>query len=190
MASSRVYLMSQSWKKVRKCVSHYASCFRVLFVGWSNILRAPQWELGAKYFATAIARACIPNMRHRNSKVRFAAIEVFQASVSVPDRDKVKGAGTSAIADLVGFKEENILPVAAFYSSQCGVTVNTLAELVADKNPRVRARCCEMLSYLIVCLPDRYDHQQRLLPYLLLFYYDNMSETQKMAMTAVDNCGK
>ena len=73
-----------------------------------QLLRIPQWEAGATVFATALARASLMNMRNRNSKVRHAAIELFEASVSVPDRDKVKGAGTEAISDLVGFREENV----------------------------------------------------------------------------------
>lgn len=49
-------------------------------------------------------------------------------TVKVPDRAKVKGAGTSAIVDLVGFREDNVLPVAAFYGKG-DTTVNYLAEV-------------------------------------------------------------
>ena len=73
-----------------------------------QLLRVPQLEVGAKFFATGIARSSIANMRHRNSKVRLASIKLFEAAVSIPDREKVKGAGTQAIHDLVGFREENV----------------------------------------------------------------------------------
>lgn len=49
-------------------------------------------------------------------------------TVKVPDRAKVKGAGTAAIVDLVGFREDNVLPVAAFYG-RGDTTVNYLAEV-------------------------------------------------------------
>lgn len=49
-------------------------------------------------------------------------------AVKVPDRPKVKGAGTAAIADLVGFREDNVLPVAAFYG-RGDTTINYLAEV-------------------------------------------------------------
>ena len=88
------------------------------------------------------------------------------------------------------FLTDKVLPIAAFYNSKCGVSVNSLAELVVDKNPRVRARCCAMLAFFVVCLPDRYDHHQRLLPYLLSFYHDDVATTQQMAIGAVDNCGE
>ena len=73
-----------------------------------QLLHIPQYELGAKYFATGLARAALPNCRHRNTNVVIAAIDLFEASVHVPDRLKVKGAGTTAISDLVGFREENV----------------------------------------------------------------------------------
>ena len=179
-----------------------------------QLLRVPQWETGAKHFATGLARAVLPNLRHRKSNVIIAAIDLFEASVCVPDRAKVKGAGSSAISDLVGFREENVsavvpmmwicpvksyfcivnfipqvLPIAAFYDSSCAVSVNTLAELAAHKNPRVRARCCEMLSNFLVYLPDRYDHQQRLLPYVLAFINDPSPIVQLAALECIDKCG-
>ena len=73
-----------------------------------QVLRIPQWEAGAKYFATGLARAALPNLRHRKTSVVIGAIDLFEASVCVPDHAKRKGAGTSAITDLVGFREENV----------------------------------------------------------------------------------
>ena len=73
-----------------------------------QLLRIPHYEQGAKYFAIGLARAALPNCRHRNTNVIIAAIDLFEASVQVPDRAKVKGAGTTAISDLVGFREENV----------------------------------------------------------------------------------
>ena len=71
--------------------------------------------------------AFVPATR-RHAKVRLAAIEALRATVKVPDRAKVKGAGTAAIVDLVGFREDNVLPVAAFYG-RGDTTVNYLAEV-------------------------------------------------------------
>lgn len=58
----------------------------------------------------------------------MAAVETVWTTVKVPDRAKVKGAGTMAIVDLVGFREDNVLPVAAFYG-EGDTTVNYLAEV-------------------------------------------------------------
>ncbi len=60
--------------------------------------------------------------------MRLAAIQALRVTVKVPDRAKVKGAGTSAIVDLVGFREDNVLPVAAFFGRGT-TTINYLAEV-------------------------------------------------------------
>ena len=46
-----------------------------------------------------------------------------------------------------------------------------------------------MLSYFLVYLPDRYDHQQRLLPYVLSFINDDMQQVQDEALQCVEKCG-
>mmetsp|Transcript_8008 Transcript_8008/g.15970 ORF Transcript_8008/g.15970 Transcript_8008/m.15970 type:complete len:1121 (-) Transcript_8008:54-3416(-) len=154
-----------------------------------NLVRVPQWEQGAMVFATALARAAITNLRHRNAKVRVASLGLFEAAVGVPNRAKVRGAGTDAIADVVGFREENVLPIAAFYSASAGVQVNALAEVCQDGNGTVRARACAALCFFITCLPDRYDHHTRLLPYVLSFFGDDRASTREMAVQAIEHCG-
>ncbi len=65
-------------------------------------------------------------LRHRHAKVRVSALQALTKVMSVPDRAKQKGAGTEAIVDLVGFREENVLSVAAFYTSD--VSINYLGK--------------------------------------------------------------
>jgi hypothetical protein len=156
----------------------------------ARLLRIPNFEPGAKYFATGLARAVLPNCRNRNTAVIIAAMDLLEASITVPDRAKAKGAGSAAIADLVGFKADNTIDIAAFYDSQYAVSVNILAELSSHRNPRVRLRCCNMLQSLMIDLPDRYDHEQRLLPYVLLLINDAAAEVQAAALACIDKCGE
>ncbi len=67
--------------------------------------------------------------------------------------------------------------------------MNTLAELAIHKNHRVRLRCCETLSYFLMYLPDRYDHQPRLLPYVLSFISDDSPNIQRTALDCIEKCG-
>lgn len=83
----------------------------------------------------------------RHAKVRLAAIQALRVTVKVPDRAKVKGAGTAAIVDLVGFREDNVLPVAAFYGRGT-TTINYLAEV--SETPR-KIRSCSVMSSLTFC---------------------------------------
>lgn len=54
----------------------------------------------------------------------------------------------------------------------------------------VRRRCCSVLNYFVTCLPDRYDHHQRLLPHILSFFNDKDETIRNQAMQAVDKCGE
>ena len=65
-----------------------------------------------------------------------------------------------------------------------------MAELSSHKNHRVRRRCCEMISHFLINLPDRYDHTQRLLPYLLSFVNDIVPATQRAALQCLETCGQ
>lgn len=73
-----------------------------------QLVRCPHFGEGARFFATGLARAAIPSCRHRNTGVVVSAVELFEAAACVPDRAKRRGAGTAAIVDLVGFREENV----------------------------------------------------------------------------------
>ena len=83
-----------------------------------------------------------------------------------------------------------VLPIATFYDSRCGVSVNVLAELASHGNRRARSRCCAMLSRLLVYLPDRYDHQTRLLPYVLSFLGDGAPSVRSAALECIARCGR
>lgn len=68
--------------------------------------------------------------------------------------------------------------------------INTLPGLIMDQSARVRLCCCQMLSFFITSLPDRYGYQQRLLPYILSFYTDDQDDVRRCALDAVEICGQ
>ena len=68
-------------------------------------------------------------------------------------------------ADLVGFREENVLQVSSYYRAD--VQVNYLAELVTDSSVRVKESVVELLREFMTVMGDRYDHQTR---YIMLRY--------------------
>ena len=143
---------------------------------------------GMKYFAVGLVRAILPVLRHRHAKVRVAALSALRGCMIVPDRAKCRGAGTEAMPDLVGFREENVLQVAAFYKSD--VQINYLAELAIDKSVLVREKLVSMLITFLTELPDRYDHQTRLLPYLLDLLTDDADSVSQQAMECLKTCGQ
>lgn len=68
-------------------------------------------------------------------------------------------------ADLVGFREENVLQVSSYYRAD--VQVNYLAELVTDSSVRLKESVVELLRELMTVMGDRYDHQTR---YVMIRY--------------------
>ena len=118
-----------------------------------------EYEQGMKFFAVGLVRAILPVLRHRLAKVRVAAVAATHACMVVPDRAKRKASGSEAITDLVGFREDNVLPIASFYKAE--VQVNHLAELVIDKSLPVREELAKFLFTLLTEIGDRYDHHTR-----------------------------
>lgn len=146
------------------------------------------YEAGMKFYSVALVRSILPVLRHRHAKVRVVAVTALHYVMIVQDRAKRKAAGSAAIQDLVGFREENILPIAAFYKND--VQLNYLAELVGDSSPLVREKLVLMLTALLTEIGDRYDHQTRLLPYLLDLLTDEVPSIAASALHCLQLCGK
>eukprot|EP00594_Rhizosolenia_setigera_P004717 CAMPEP_0178950776 /NCGR_PEP_ID=MMETSP0789-20121207/6842_1 /TAXON_ID=3005 /ORGANISM="Rhizosolenia setigera, Strain CCMP 1694" /LENGTH=940 /DNA_ID=CAMNT_0020631543 /DNA_START=1071 /DNA_END=3894 /DNA_ORIENTATION=- len=158
----------------------------------TQILRIPQWhDPLTKHLAVAITRYVLPSLRSLKSSVRMATLDLVEISISIPDKSKIRGAGTQAIQDLIGFsQEENKLAVNQFFGISDSTKINYLAFLLTNSNQRVRARVCSMLSYFMVCLPNRHDYHSRFLPYILTFLEDSSEETTEMAFGCLQNCGE
>lgn len=145
-------------------------------------------NLGMKYFAVALVRSVLPILRHRLAKVRISALSCLRAVITVKDVDKQKGAGSDAIVELVGFREENNLSVAAFYKPE--TRFNYLAELVNDNSVAVREKLVELITELLTVMQDRFDHQQRLTPYLLDLLTDDAPSVSEGALNCLKRCGQ
>jgi hypothetical protein len=155
---------------------------------FSALAGVNDYEIGMKFYSVAIVRAVLPVLRHKLAKVRFAALCALHKCLIVPDRAKRKASGSDAIQDLVGFREENVLPIAAFYKAE--VQVNFLAELVSDPSQAVREQLILFLTTLLTLIEDRYDHQTRLLPYVLDLMTDEDRRVSQLAMNCLQICGK
>ena len=105
------------------------------------------------FYCTPLVRAVMRQLHHRHAKVRLATIAAVRALVSCPFRDKCRGGGTEAIADLVGHREENVIPIHAFYSGE--VRENYFARLVVDRSTPVRRAFYAMVADWLATLPDR-----------------------------------
>ncbi|RLN44546.1 hypothetical protein BBJ28_00019849 [Nothophytophthora sp. Chile5] len=141
-----------------------------------------------KHFSVAVVRTLMPLLLHRLARVRVAAVETIRALVTCPNIEKCKGSGTEAIADLIGHRDENVIPVAAFYTTE--VRLNYFAKLDQDRNPMVRRAFFAMISDWMVNLPDHYDHESRLMPYLLSAVSDEDDTISYSAMETLAVLGE
>ncbi|KAJ1453962.1 armadillo-type protein [Pelagophyceae sp. CCMP2097] len=138
--------------------------------------------------ATALARVVMPNLRHRHAKVRRSAVHAFHRAVSVVHKAKWRGAGTDAIQDLVGFREDNVIPTASFYTAE--TSYNYVADLTRDSSDKVRLQLAECLADWFTTLLDRRDHQPRLLAYMLNFAIDESAAVRLVALGGIAVAGK
>ena len=110
-----------------------------------------------------------PGLWHRLSRIRLTSLLTSDALVRCHDEARAGSAtaGSSAILSLLGARDANVIPVAAFYGANAGGERNTVAALMTDGNAGVRAGLVTCLHHWMTCLPDRLDWWPRLLPYLL-----------------------
>ncbi|KAG7382050.1 HEAT repeat-containing protein 2 [Phytophthora pseudosyringae] len=141
-----------------------------------------------KHFSVATVRTLMPLLLHRLARVRVAVVEAIRALVTCPNVEKCKGSGTEAIVDLIGHRDENVIPVASFYTAE--VRLNYFAKLDQDRNPMVRRAFFAMIRDWMVNLPDRYDHESRLLPYLLSAVSDEDPAISAEALQTLEILGE
>jgi hypothetical protein len=119
-----------------------------------------------KHFAVAFIRSLMGGgLDHRHAKVRLATLDAIDTLVHCPDEAKQRGAGSEAILYLLGGREANVVPVAAFYGRDS--SFNYAAKLALEGNPAVRLRWVGALGGWCTRLPDRFDWWSFLVPYLL-----------------------
>ena len=128
-----------------------------------------------KVYCVPMVRRVMSQLAHRHARVRVAVLDAIDACVQCEDVAKCRGAGTEAIEDLLGHRDANVLPVAAFYGGD--VRVNRFARLALDANVGVRRRFVRAVTDWAHDLPDRIDHQARLLPYVLLLSVNTTQNT-------------
>ena len=133
-----------------------------------------------QHFAIGFARSLGECLALRYAHLRVAMLRALQAVVAVPSTTKIKGAGTEAIMDLVGHREENVIPIRAFYGDD--TRVNMFAQLAADPSAAVRLAFVDCLAAWLLRLPDRTDHEARLLPYLLSALGDDAQQVRQRAL--------
>ena len=88
---------------------------------------------------------------------------------------------------LIGFRDPNVVPIRDFF--EYSTRINYFAILIKDPKPAVREFFIRCLGDWLIELPDRYDHEGRLVPYLLSGTFDSDEETRQTALDIIEEIG-
>ena len=119
--------------------------------------------------------------------MRISGIEAIQRLVACVNKDKRNSAGADAINDLLGHRDSNVLTISSFYKSDA--SLNYFGMLATDAQRSVRLRFCEMIGEWSTGMEDRWDHHERLIPFLLTGLTDDDDEIRNLALSYIDRCG-
>jgi len=139
-------------------------------------------------FAQGVAKALCPPLLGRKASVIRSCLRAISAVVMLEDPYKRKGAGTEAIQDMVGYRDENVVPLRAFYGNDR--EINYFGSLISNDSGQVRYAFVRVIASWMWGLPDRWDHVARLLPFLLAGLCDDDPAVRRVAGDAWRSIGR
>jgi hypothetical protein len=136
------------------------------------------------HFSEHLGRALFTPLVHKQYKVRKAGLEalqqVFYCGVYKYNAFIVEG--------LIGFRDPNVVPIKDFYEPS--TKLNYLAMLVNDKSAHVRSAFFSFIANLLTKLPDKFDHESRLIPYILSGLFDPIPEIKEDCFRYIEEIGQ
>ncbi|GAQ86393.1 hypothetical protein KFL_002860170 [Klebsormidium nitens] len=130
--------------------------------------------------AKPMIAAVTPLLGAKRQKVRCAGLRAIRKLVAC--------GGAEAILDLTGFRDPNLIPIKAFYEAD--IKTNWFALLALDPTVAVRREFLATLGDWLLNLPERMDHETRLLPYVLSAFSDDNPSIQLEAFELMEAIGR
>jgi hypothetical protein len=125
-----------------------------------------------------VADVC-PLVSHNRFRVRVAAVRTLTAIILTGSHEM--------ILELVAHRDPNTIPIKAFYEGD--TKVNFCARLATDRHAAVRVEFLTMLGEWLLKLPERRDHEQRLLPYVISLVNDEVDSISTRALEIMEALG-
>ena len=85
---------------------------------------------------------------------------------------------------MVGFRDPNVVPIKDFYEPS--TRFNYFAAFVADRSTVVRECFYKTMGDCLTRLPDKYDHEGRLFPYLISGLYDPLDSIKSLVFEVLE----
>lgn len=136
------------------------------------------------HYSEQLARSLFTALTHKHWKVRCAGLEalgqVFYTGVFKYN--------SVILEALTGFRDPNSVPIKDFYEPT--TKLNYLAMFVTDRSVHVREMFYRVISDLLINLPDKYDLEPRLIPYLLSGLFDPIPEIRDLTFEQIEEIGQ
>lgn len=134
-------------------------------------------------FGEILGRALLLPLCAKKSPVKIAALEALR---------EVLYCGTwkysvMVMEMLTGYRDPNSVAIKEFYEPSHNY--NYLALFVSHESITVREAFLRVVGDWMTTLPDRYDHESRLIPYLLSGLFDRMEEIRESCLEVCNEVG-
>ncbi|CAM6092267.1 unnamed protein product [Calypogeia fissa] len=133
-----------------------------------------------KPVAKQLISVVLHSLSHNRKRVRVGAIKAIHRLV-------LCGAHES-VYDLIAYRDPNLVPIKAFYQP-CPKT-QYLALLVSDRSIQVREQLLVTVASWLCELPERKEHDCRLIPYMLTGFTDENPKIQDLAFDLMEKVGR
>ena len=135
------------------------------------------------HFAVTMGRSTFLALTHKHAKVRCAGLKALNA---------IMYCGTwkytvDIFEALIGFRDPHVVPIKDFYEPS--TKLNYFARFVTDRSTLVRETFYKTLANWLLKLPDKVDHEGRILPYMLSALNDPNENIQDLAFELIEEMG-
>lgn len=130
-----------------------------------------------------MGRALFTAFVHKHAKVRIAGLNAL-FNVLLAGQWKTS---YEVFDCMVGFRDPNIVPIKDFFETS--TRVNYMAMFVTDRSVQVRECFFKTMAKILMDLPDRWDHEGRIFPYLLSGLFDKNDGIRTLVFELIEELG-
>jgi hypothetical protein len=136
------------------------------------------------FFNSILSRAIYYPLTHKQSKMRLAALECLDVLMYCSPYKK----NVEIMEQLIGFRDPNLVPIKDFYEPS--TKLNYMALLISDPSNQVVKKFFEVITNWLIKLEDRFDHEARLIPYVLSGLFCSNEEISLYVSQRMEEIGK
>lgn len=136
------------------------------------------------HFCQVMGRALFTSFVHKHAKVRIAGLKsLYDVAFTGQWKESHE-----IFTMMVGFRDPNLVPIKDFYEPS--TKFNYFAAFVSDRSTVVRECFYKTIGDLLMRLPDKYDHEGRLFPYLISGLYDPLDSVKLLVFEILEELGE